>query len=247
MKITFLGTNGWYNYKNTETTCIFVQSNKVNLILDLGSGIKNLNNIIFKDRPTYLFISHLHLDHIIGIHYLSMVKKLKDLTIIVHKNYYNNFKRIFNKPYTLKHTKYKRKIKFMTFAKNKNCKVPFKFLFKKLKHSDPSYGFKFFLENKIISYCTDTKYCNNIFELSKNSDLLILECNQFKMKNNFHLSFQEIKRNIEKFKTNKISLIHFGPENFKTLKDRHIKLKKKIKMNKKIQLFVTKDLDVLSI
>ena len=185
MKITFLGTNGWYNYENNETSCVFVQSRNFNLIFDLGSGIKNLNKIVFKEKPTYLFLSHLHLDHIIGTHYLSSIKKLSNLTIILHKTYYNSFKQIFNKPYTLKYIKYKTKIRFMTFSKDKMCKVPFEFTFKKLNHSDPSYGFKLFLDNKILTYCTDTRYCENILKLSKNSDLLILECNQFKKKITF--------------------------------------------------------------
>ena len=71
MKVTFLGTNGWYNYENHETSCVFIEAKKVNLIFDLGSGIKNLKKINFTKKPTYIFLSHLHLDHIIGIHYLS--------------------------------------------------------------------------------------------------------------------------------------------------------------------------------
>ena len=247
MKITFLGTNGWYNYDNNETSCVFLQSSNFNLIFDLGSGIKNLNNIDFDEKPTYLFLSHLHLDHIIGTHYLSSIKKLNNLTIIVHQNYYANFKKIFNKPYTLKYSKYKKKIKFMTFSKYKKCKIPFKFSFINLNHSDPSYGFKFFLDGKIVSYCTDTSYCENIFKLSNNSDLLILECNQFKKKNNFHLSFEEIKKNINKFNSKKIALTHFGPEDFKTIKDRFLKINNRLNSTKKIKLFVTRDLDSISL
>ena len=37
-----------------------------------------------------------------------------------------------------------------------------------------------FLDKKIISYCTDTSLCENIFKLSENTDLFILECNQLK-------------------------------------------------------------------
>ena len=143
MKVTFLGTNGWYNYDNNETSCVLVESDKINLIFDLGSGIKNLNKIKLKDKSTFLFISHLHIDHIIGIHYLSSINKLSKLNIVVHKDYDRKLKKIFNSPYTLKYSKYRTKIRFLTLLKIKN-NIPLKFNFIKLQHSDPSYGFKFF-------------------------------------------------------------------------------------------------------
>ena len=55
MKVTFLGTNGWYNYDNHETSCVLVESKKYNLIFDLGSGIKNLNKIKFKKKNIYIY------------------------------------------------------------------------------------------------------------------------------------------------------------------------------------------------
>ncbi len=247
MKITFLGTNGWYNYDNHETSCVFIESKNFNLILDLGSGIKNLNKIKFKNRETFIFISHLHLDHVIGIHYLSSIAKLKNINIILHNKYLKKFKDIFSKPYTLKYKNYKNRINIISFNKKKYPNIPINFISKQLDHSDPSYGFKFFLDKKIISYCTDTKYCKNLFNLSNGADLLIIECNQFKKKNNFHLSFDEIKKNLSKFKTKKIALTHFGPEDFSSINERSAKLKKDIDLINNVELFITKDLFSLKI
>lgn len=247
MKVTFLGTNGWYNYDNHETSCVLLESKNFNIILDLGSGIKNLNNIKLKSKKTFIFISHLHLDHIVGIHYLSSISKLKEINIILHKKYIKKFKNIFNKPYTLKFSDFKNKISIISFEEKKYPKIPIEFITKKLYHSDPSYGFKFFLDKKIISYCTDTRYCKNLINLSDGSDLLILECNQFKKKKNFHLSFEEIKKNKIKFNTNKIALTHFGPEDFETVNERYQKLKKDIDSIRNIKFFITKDLLSLKI
>tara|TARA_B100001029_G_C15031075_1_gene436987 strand:+ start:156 stop:899 length:744 start_codon:yes stop_codon:yes gene_type:complete len=247
MKVTFLGTNGWYNYDNHETSCVLIEAKKTNLIFDLGSGIKNLNKINYSIKPTYLFLSHLHLDHTIGTHYLSSIKKLPSLKIIINKKYNESFKKLFSDPYTLKYSKYKNKIKILNFDTNSTPRLPFKFISKKLNHSDPSYGFKFFIDKKIISYCTDTKYCENIFKLSRNSDLLILECNQMKKKNNFHLSFQEINKSISRFNSKKIALTHFGPEDFSSIEDRYLKLKKKINLHKNIKILITKDLDCIKL
>jgi ribonuclease BN (tRNA processing enzyme) len=247
MKVTFLGTNGWYNYDNHETSCVLLESKNFNIILDLGSGIKNLNNIKLKSKKTFIFISHLHLDHIVGIHYLSSISKLKEINIILHKKYIKKFKNIFNKPYTLKFSDFKNKISIISFEEKKYPKIPIEFITKKLYHSDPSYGFKFFLDKKIISYCTDTRYCKNLINLSDGSDLLILECNQLNKKKNFHLSFEEIKKYKTKFNTNKIALTHFGPEDFETVNERYQKLKKDIDSIRNIKFFITKDLLSLKI
>ncbi len=241
MKVTFLGTNGWYNYDNHETSCVLVESKIYNLIFDLGSGIKNLNKIKFKKKKTFIFISHLHLDHIIGIHYLSSISNLADINILLHKKYESKFKKIFNKPYTLKYNNYKNKIKIILFDEKHKTNIPINFVTKKLKHSDPSFGFKFFLDKKVISYCTDTEFCKNLISLSSGTDLAIIECNQYNKKKNFHLSFQEISKNLSKFKTKKIALTHFGPDDFFSVKERFYKLKKKVDLIKNIKLFIAKD------
>lgn len=243
MKITFLGTNGWYSYQNFETSCVFVETKSYNLIFDLGSGIKNLNKIKYIKKPTYLFLSHLHLDHVIGVHYLNSIQKLDNLIIILNYKYLNFFRNIFNKPYTLGIKGYKFPIKILTFSKKKKPKIPINFEVYQLDHSDPSFGYKFLIDNKIISYCTDTKICSAIYKISNKSDLLILECNQLKKKNNYHLSFDEIKKNFNKLNAKKIALTHFGPEDFPKIEDRYNKLEKKLKFHYNNSFFITKDLD----
>ena len=247
MKVTFLGTNGWYNFDNQETSCVLIESKQFNIILDLGSGIKNLNKIKLKSKKTFVFISHLHLDHIIGIHYLSSILKLADFKIVLNKKYIRKFKSIFNNPYTLNYNDFRNKIEIIPFEINKYPNIPIKFTSKKLDHSDPSYGYKFFLDKKIITYCTDTRYCKNLINLSDGSDLLILECNQYRKKKNFHLSFDEIKKNKTKFNTNRIALTHFGPEDFKSTKERFLKLKNQIDLIKNIKFFITRDFFSLNI
>ena len=166
MKITFLGTNGWYNHDNQETSCVLVESKKFNLILDLGSGIKNLNKLKFQPKETFIFISHLHLDHIIGIHYLSSILKLGDIKIVLHKKYIKYFKSIFNKIHKFKIFG----IRLILFLLMKINIPKFQLnLLQKNLRIQTHLGYKFFLE-KIISYCTDTKYCTNLIKLSSGSD-----------------------------------------------------------------------------
>ena len=68
-----------------------------------------------------------------------------------------------------------------------------------------------------------------------------------KKKNNFHLSFQEINKSISRFNSKKIALTHFGPEDFSSIEDRYLKLKKKINLHKNIKILITKDLDCIKL
>ncbi len=74
MKITFLGTNGWYDTKTGNTNCVLVETNQYYLIFDAGGGIYKLDQYVKEDKPLYLFLGHLHLDHTSGFHILNKFK-----------------------------------------------------------------------------------------------------------------------------------------------------------------------------
>ena len=68
MKIVFLGTNGWYSTDMGNTSCVLIDSEQSYVILDAGDGIYKLDKYIKSQKAIKLFLSHLHLDHIIGFH-----------------------------------------------------------------------------------------------------------------------------------------------------------------------------------
>ena len=68
MKIYFLGTMGWFDTKLGNTLCVLVDTGKEYIIFDAGTGFSKIDNYIKDKRPIYLFLSHFHLDHIIGLH-----------------------------------------------------------------------------------------------------------------------------------------------------------------------------------
>ena len=70
MKVTFLGTNGWFDTATGNTPSILVQSEKFDIILDAGNGIARADRYITQDKPVFLFLSHFHIDHIAGLHIL---------------------------------------------------------------------------------------------------------------------------------------------------------------------------------
>jgi len=242
MQIYFLGTNGWFASKTGETTCILIKSKKYNLILDAGSGLKNISKLgkikIF-DKPIFIFLSHLHLDHIEGIHSLSNILEKENIIIFIHKVYKKKLNFFFNSPFT-KSFKKCNFVKIKNFSsKNQILKNLF-FSYKRLKHLDPSFGFRFIIENKIISYCTDTSDCKSIDKLAKNCDLLIIESNNLPSakKSKFHLSASESVSIGHRNHAKKIALIHFDPVNFNSIKKRNY-IKKLYPKNNKI--IITKD------
>ena len=70
MKIVFLGTNGWYDSATGNTVCILIETDEASILLDAGNGLYKADRYIGPEKPVNLFISHTHLDHIIGLHLL---------------------------------------------------------------------------------------------------------------------------------------------------------------------------------
>lgn len=81
MKVTFLGTNGWYDTVTGNTCSVLVQSAEYDIIFDAGNGIAKADRYITQKKPVYLFLSHFHIDHIAGLHTLCKFRLRKGLKI----------------------------------------------------------------------------------------------------------------------------------------------------------------------
>lgn len=175
MQIHFLGTNNWYDTKTGQTPCTLIDTDEAYIILDAGYGIHKVDKYIKPGKPIYLFISHLHVDHICGLHVLPKLKFTEPLTIFCateSKKYLAKFtQHPFMSP--IKNLPYKTKI--VGIEPGKFIK-PVSFVCKHLKHIDYDLGYRFNLEGKIITYCVDTAVCENDYLLAKGADLLIHEC-----------------------------------------------------------------------
>ena len=174
MKITFLGTNGWYDTDCGNTICTLIETKKAYIILDAGNGIHKANKYIKKDLPVYLFLSHFHIDHIEGFHTLAKFK-FKSLEIIGQTGTKATIKEFLAPKYSIPVNKLPFPCK-VTDVKKGWHRSPVKFRALQLVHASKCFGYRFEIEGKVISYCTDTGYCKNSAELSRNTDLLISEC-----------------------------------------------------------------------
>ena len=222
MKIVFLGTNGWYSTNLGNTPCILIDSEKFYIVLDAGDGLYKLDNYIKDDKPIIFFLSHLHLDHIIGLHILNKFKFKDKIKIFGYKGIKKGLETVIQHPYTASFNELPFEIEIRELQEGVYEK-PFKFTCKLLIHADPCLGYRFELDNKIITYCTDTGICNNVYELSKNADLFISECSyktgQVEMEWP-HLNPEQAASIAKKSNVKRLLLTHFDANMYKTMEER---------------------------
>jgi ribonuclease BN (tRNA processing enzyme) len=70
MKLVLLGTGGYYPTSRRHTACLMLP--EIGVVLDAGSGICRLGEYLQTDRLD-VFLTHAHLDHVLGLTYLMNV------------------------------------------------------------------------------------------------------------------------------------------------------------------------------
>jgi len=232
IKITFLGTNGWYDTDTGNTICVLVETPKEYVVLDAGNGIYKLDRYIKKNKPIHLFLSHFHLDHIIGLHVLAKFKFRQGINIYVKKGFKNELKRFVSKKFTMPLGQLATRIKIFEISGPK-MPVPFLEQALPLRHPVPCLGFRFNFGGKVISYVTDTGLCDNLFRLAEGADLLISEC-AFKVGQKIsawpHLDPKSAALMAKRAGAGKLVLVHFDADVYRTLAER----KKAAKLARKI-------------
>ncbi|MCP4151187.1 MAG: MBL fold metallo-hydrolase, partial [bacterium] len=86
IKITPLGSLGWIPARNRQTCCYCVEYKDHLIIFDAGTGIVRFGEpvgaeILEKYGKVYLFLSHYHFDHVMGLHYLPPFFRDKEVHI----------------------------------------------------------------------------------------------------------------------------------------------------------------------
>ena len=221
VKITFLGTNGWYStFQNT--ICTLIDSEKFYIVLDAGDGLHKLDEHMKKKKPVILFLSHLHLDHVIGLHVLNKFEQFEKLRIYGNEGTREGLETLIRHPYSADFNELPFETEIQEIPEG-IYEEPFKFTCKPLVHADPCLGYRFELDNKVISYCTDTGKCDNIYKLAENADLLISECS-FKsgqVESEWpHLNPEEAAGIARESNVKRLVLTHFDANLYRTMEER---------------------------
>ncbi len=223
MKIYFLGTNGWYDSATGNTPCVLIDAKEAYVILDAGTGLYKIDqHIKDKHKPIHVFLSHFHLDHIIGLHTLPKFKFKQGITIWGQPGTKDLLKTFINAPFTATIARLKVQVDIEELKEGVSNK-PVYLEARALTHSDLCFGYRFELEGKLVAYCTDTGPCDNFDKLAHNTDLLITEC-AWKKKNQSpswpHLSPYDAAEIAAKNRVKKLILTHFDAASYQTKEER---------------------------
>ncbi|MFA6079788.1 MAG: ribonuclease Z [Candidatus Omnitrophota bacterium] len=217
MKVTFLGTNGWYDTATGNTSSVLVETPERYIVFDAGSGFRKVKDAVTPGKEVFLFISHLHLDHLFGLHTLPLFRLPKGIDIYVPKASCKLLRGFLKRPFTSPPLQLNTKLRF--HALNESTPLPFDFEMRKLRHSVPCYGYRIASHGKTLTYCTDTGDCRNLRRLAAQADLLITECAMApgdKSLNLFHLTPEAAAGAALCAGARKLALFHFDPGKYPT-------------------------------
>jgi ribonuclease BN (tRNA processing enzyme) len=211
MKLTILGAGAMTS--SMACSSYLIESKNNALLIDLGFGsITNLKKVLSPLKIHNILITHyLHADHIIDLIELLWVKK-----ILKEKNQLNVFgpkgiNSFINKMLELfpeLNLEFKLKIKELEY--NKFNLFDFCIESKPVKHANiAALGYRIKLGKKVIVYSGDTEATETLIDLSKNADILILDCNNNEKKSN-HMTAEECALIAEKAKAKTLILSHLS-------------------------------------
>jgi len=240
MKLTILGSGTAAPRLSRNMAGYLLEIANKKILFDSGAGtIRQLLelkvNLLDIDD---IFYTHLHNDHINDLGAIIWsnnygMKRKKPLNIYGPKEFKKYFKMLMDR--ILKPTKLNYSINVKEMWNNSIIKMPLNeknnekypinkksnkknknnIVIKsvKSKHTDASVSYRIEYGNKSIVYSGDTDYSNEIIKLSKNADLLILECsNPDGRKVKGHLTPSLCGRIATKAKVKKLVLTHFYPD-----------------------------------
>lgn len=222
MRIRFLGTNGWFATRTGNTTCAAIALSDRLIVLDAGDGFQKVPALLEKLglKKADIFLSHLHIDHVAGLHAMPLLRGGTALRIFCHSSYLPKLSHLLSHPYTASPEEQFARVLLLPVLTGENS-VPYKVRCLPLRHADPCFGYRFSIEGREIAYCTDTGPCEGISRLAKNADILISECSLLpgagKLLEWPHLSPEMAAKEAKKAGAKRLILTHFDASKYTNL------------------------------
>ncbi len=229
MKITFLGTNGWYTTPTGNTPCIVVDTKEYYVVFDAGNGLSFLDEYITDNKPICLFISHFHLDHVSGFHSAAKFSFSQGIDVYMAKGRKKDFQNLVHPPYTVGTQKspknihnLKVNIRLHELQDGKHTQ-PFPIEVIEQHHAYGDHGYRITLDGKTVAYSGDCGISENSYALAKDADVLIHECSY--LANHApdvwgHVGPVEAAQLAKDASVKKLILTHFDASKYTTLEKR---------------------------
>ncbi|HHY46799.1 MAG TPA: hypothetical protein GX506_05795 [Firmicutes bacterium] len=163
--VTLYGTMGWIPSDTRETACVVVETPKWLLIVDLGTGFRRFlvppgQDLLKRYNDIFIFLSHFHLDHSIGLTYVPFVLKGKKVRIagpgsrITGRSLEENLASICRSPiFSTPLDRFPMELELIELEPGVNTIGDLEVKVRVQPHTDPSVGLVF---NNELAYITDT-------------------------------------------------------------------------------------------
>ena len=211
-----------------HTSCVSISYGGSDFICDAGTGIRMLGQKIARKRSkTYLFLSHLHWDHLFGLPFFEpLYQKNRKIVLAGPKTGKASFKktlqRVMAPPFFPINPKaWRAKIKWADLKPRKMKMDGVQFECRWVDHTDPAFGFKFVFPNgKKIIYVSDQdlKSKNKTFAKWINGADLLIHDSQYnkrqyaRHKGWGHSNFEEVVKYAMRSGVKALALFHHDPD-----------------------------------
>ena len=215
-----------------DTSCVEVRSSKNDvIILDMGSGLRNLGIKILSD-PTYpktinIFISHFHWDHVMGFLYFTPLYD-DSFTFNIYSNNKHTAMSSFSKKifdpglWPVSMDMLKAKINFHDLdGDDINLSPTTKVSYTNHTHPNGATSYRINMEEDSVTYTTDCEHPKsilnkNVLSIAKNTDYLIHDCHFSKKdlelhKGWGHSSWENAANVAIKTNAKNLILFHYSP------------------------------------
>lgn len=211
--ITCLGTGGYFPTKERQTSSYILKSDhaKEAIIFDAGTGITNLRHGNWQDIEIFhILLSHLHLDHTIGLTYLYGLRKVLPKAMFKvycsHAEQYLLLPTLFASRFFDPDGDY---LKFVSLDFMKEMEIA-SFRVKVVEQQHGLFGSRGFeINNKDIAYFTDT----TVREKFDRYNILLHECYnlEYDYTDSAHSSAEKLAETLDPDSVILLVLTHINP------------------------------------
>lgn len=222
VEIQFHGTNGWFDNDIGCTSCVSLHCNNRVFIFDAGTGIRRLDPNAIRSKRVVIFLTHLHLDHSVGLHFLQRFRP-HSVRIIIPNDLVSSLEVLIAPPFTGGFTKSPYPVIIEGVSPGEYRRDSICFSAHRLLHSTSVYGYRLRIGEKVFSYCVDTTLCPGISAAAAGADVFVCDCGLKRGQNlnsHSHMTPEEALCVADKAGVGRLVVTHFGCTRYTSSKAR---------------------------
>ena len=174
MRLVFLGTGGYHPTENRHTACLFVP--EAGLVFDAGTGLFRVFPRLMT-RELDIFVTHSHLDHIMGLPGCHVPLKLGHLDKVRVHGTAQSLEAIKQHLFALPLFPVKTLLEYHQLGDSVSVGNAGELTYSPLEHPGGSTAYKVVWPGFSLAYVTDTFASNAYIDFIRDVDLLVHESN----------------------------------------------------------------------